>query len=88
MYKRQVKCLINTLNDMSPKVQVEAARSLAILGWVEAVPHLIECLSSGDSNVQLAALIALGELTGRNFMFEQSDWEHWWKRHKAAEGTD
>ena len=83
------------LEDGDLFVRMATCRVLMELGARSAVPGLIDALGDEQSAVREAAMVALRELTGRNFRFDpvspqaerakrQADWRAWWNREGAS----
>ncbi|MDA0947551.1 MAG: HEAT repeat domain-containing protein [Planctomycetota bacterium] len=83
------------LEDGDLFVRMATCRVLMELGARSAVPGLINALGDEQSAVREAAMVALRELTGRNFRFDpvspqaerakrQADWRAWWNREGAS----
>ena len=57
-------CVFTELQNPSPPIRYEAAHACGGLDQEEAAPHLIPLLQDDDLQVQLAAIVSLGELGG------------------------
>lgn len=61
---------------------VAAARALAALGDLAAVPHLIDALAASDAEGQEAARRALRRLTSHDFGSSPRKWLTWWEENR------
>jgi hypothetical protein len=92
-----VPYLIPMLDDGDVFVRMAAARVLGNLDVPEAIPALIDTLEDVDSPVREAALVALHQITGRDFQFDPQANEaerarrlkavrDWWKKVEEGGG--
>ncbi len=87
--------LVPMLDDSDLFVRMATARTLQNLGAKPAVPALIDALEDSESAVMEAAMLALRDITQRNFRFDPiaseaerakrvKAWRDWWKKEGDA----
>ena len=87
--------LVPMLTDVDLFVRMATARMLEDLDARSAVPALIDALDDSQSAVREAAMVALRQITGKDFRFEPVDtdagrakkvkaWRDWWKKSGDA----
>lgn len=87
--------LVPMLTDVDLFVRMATARMLEDLDARAAVPALIDALGDGQSAVREASMVALRQITGKDFRFEPvasdaerakkvKSWRAWWKKSGDA----
>lgn len=93
--RRTVPDLQSLITDPAPSVQLEAARSLVLMGDIAQAPKLIEALDSDRKEVRYLCHEALKTATGHDFGYDhlgtdQRDlqlsvlrWRQWWGEYSG-----
>ncbi|MFQ5877246.1 MAG: HEAT repeat domain-containing protein [Acidobacteriota bacterium] len=74
-------------SDPAAEIRASAIHRLGRSGDTTLVPFLIERLASEDEMVRLAALGALGQLTGERLGPRPQAWRRWWAEHRERSGA-
>jgi HEAT repeat protein len=87
--------LLPILKDPDIFVRMSVARVLGDLGSLDAVPALIDALEDPEAAVREASIVALKQMTGRDFRFDPlgpeaerakrvKAWRDWWEKEGAG----